>query len=173
MWSQRGSRTRWRGRWSPLLVVVLLAALLISPHVGRAVPSGNYRPVLPTDAIASGCFPLPPGLTLDFPYQVRSDTDVGRGAARHRRLVVQYDEIDAATASERIRAALVRAGLSPDAATVTAYPRIPSDSVVRGRLVLRLPLAHRKRTADLRGSCLDPFSTKRFPRFWPPSNTYA
>ncbi|MGZ4451494.1 MAG: hypothetical protein ACXVD1_01145 [Nocardioides sp.] len=152
---------------------VVLAALLVSPHVGRAVPSGNYRPILPTDAIVGACFPLPEGLTLDFPYQVRSDGDVGRGAARHRRLVVQYDEIDAATARQRIGAALARAGLSPDAATVTAYPRIPSDSLVRGELVLRLPVVHRQRAAELRGDCLDPFSTKRFPRSWPPSNIYA
>jgi len=173
MQTQRGPRKqRWR-RWSPLIGTLVLALLLISPHVGRAAPSGRYRPLLPTDAIASHCFPLPTGLTLDFPYQVRSDTDVGRGAARHRRLVVQYDEVDEATARQRIRAALVRTGLSPDAASVTAYPRIPSDSLVRGQIVLRLPPAHRQRTADLRGSCLDPFSTKRFPRFWPPSNTYA
>ena len=162
-----------RRRWWVVLAPVAVVLLLISPHVGRAVPSGDYRPVLPTDAIAAACFPLPDGLTFDFPYQVRRDGDVGRGTARHRRLVVQYDEVDEATARERIRAALVRAGLSPDAASVTAYPRVPSDSLVRGQIVLRLPRASRQRVADLRGDCLDPFSTKRFPRSWPPSNTYA
>lgn len=173
MTSGRRDREPRRWRWSLLLGIVVLTALLISPHVGRAEPTGRYRPVLPTDAIDAACFPLPVGLTLDFPYQVRSDRDVGRGATRHRRLVVQYDEIDAATARARIGAALLRAGLPPYAADVTAYPRIPAEALVRGQIVLRLPLAHRQPDAELRGDCLDPFSTKRFPRSWPPSNTYA
>ena len=162
-----------RRHWSLLCGAAVLAALLISPHLGRAAPTGRYRPSLPPDAVVAACFPLPAGLTLDFPYQVRSDRDAGRGTARYRRMVVQYDEIDAATARTRIDAALLRAGLSPSAATVTAYPRIPADALVRGQIVLRLPLAHPRPDAAQRGECLDPYSTQRFPRSWAASDSYA
>jgi hypothetical protein len=166
-----------RGRRSwlvpTLVAVVALAALLVGPHVGRAIPSGAYRPVLAIDALASGCFPLPAGLTIDFPYQVRRDGDVGHGPRRHRRLVLQYDQVDPGTARARISAALRRAGLSPRAATVTAYARVPSDSVVRGQIVLRLPVTRRARDVADPGLCQDPSITKRFPASWPASTHYA
>ena len=152
---------------------LVLAALLVSPHLGRASPTGNYRPDLPADALASGCYPLPAGLTLDFPYQVRRDGDVGRGAGRHRRLVLQYDRLDAVSVRARLGAALRRAGLPEDAATVTAYPRVPADAVVRGQVVLSLPVVAQSTAAPDPAQCLDPFTTKRFPRSWPPSTSYA
>ena len=156
----------------PLLVLVV-AALLVSPHVGRAAPTGNYRPVLPADAIANGCYPLPAGLTLDFPYQVRRDGDVGHGARRHRRLVLQYDRLEPASVRARLTAALRRAGLPPRAAAVTAYPRVPDDAVVRGQVVLTLPVVEQSPDAPDPAQCANPFSTKRFPHSWPPSTSYA
>jgi hypothetical protein len=153
--------------------MAVLATLLIGPHVGLAEPSGSYRPVLPADALASGCYPLPRGLTIDFPYQVRSDGDVGTASRRHRRLVLQYDLVDPLTARIRIAAALRRAGLPQRAATVTAYPRVPGDSVVRGEIVLRLPVAARSTDVADPAACRDPFTTKRFPASWPASTSYA
>ena len=64
-------------------VAVAVLAIVISPALGRAAPTGNYRPPLPPDTIELGCYPLPRGLTLDFPYQVRSDGDVGGSADPH------------------------------------------------------------------------------------------
>lgn len=162
-----------RRRWWTLAPIALLVMLLISPHVGRAEPSGDYRPVLPADALASGCYPLPAGLRIDFPYQVRRDGDVGPPARRHRRLVLQYDLVGPGVVRSRLAAALRRAGLPRDAATVTAYPRIPSDSVVRGQVVLRLPVARRESAVADPTACYDPFTTKRFPASWQPSTSYA
>lgn len=161
-----------RRLWAPILVL-LVAAALLSPHVGRAEPTGNYRPLLPADALASGCYPLPPGLTVDFPYQVRRDGDVAGPRGPQRRLVIQYDEVDPATARARITAALQRAGLPASNASVTSYPRIPADSLVRGQIVLTLPSVAQRRDVPDPAQCANPFSTKRFPPTWPPSTHYA
>jgi hypothetical protein len=168
-----GTRAALRRRWWLLLPVLLVVLVLVSPHVGRAEPLGNYRPLLPADAIRSGCYPLPAGLTLDFPYQVRSDGDVPGPGGPHRRLVVQYDEIDAATARRRITAALRRAGLPATSAVVTSYPRIPADALVRGQIVLTLPVVAQRTDVPDPAQCANPFSTKRFPPSWPPSTHYA
>lgn len=162
-----------RRRWWLLLPLLLLVAILISPHVGRAEPLGNYRPLLPADALKSGCYPLPTGMTIDFPYQVRRDGDVQGPTGPQRRLVLQYDEIDAATARARITAALERAGLPASRAVVTAYPRIPADSLVRGQIVLTLPVVAEQTDVPDPAQCANPFSTKRFPPDWPPSTHYA
>jgi len=169
---------RLRRRWYLPLAALVVVLLLIGSRAGRAEPTGSYRPLLPADAIASGCYPLPTGMRIDFPYQVRSDGDVDGPHGRHRRLVLQYDEIDAATAQRRITAALRRAGLPARAATVTAYPRVPSDALVRGEIVLTLPSvaragAHSSAHVPDPAQCDDPFSTKRFPPDWPPSTSYA
>lgn len=166
--------TSLRRRWWVLPPLLLLVLLLVSPHVGRAEPSGHYRPVLPADALRSGCYPLPAGLTIDFPYQVRRDGDVtGPGGRQQRRLVIQYDEIDRATAQQRITAALLRAGLPAGSASVTAYPRIPADSIVRGQIVLTLPRVAQQVDVPDPAQCANPFATKRFPSSWPPSTSYA
>jgi hypothetical protein len=162
-----------RRRWWLLPVLAALALVLISPHVGRAEPTGNYRPLLPADALANGCYPLPAGMTIDFPYQVRSDGDVDGPGGRHRRLVLQYDEIDRATAQQRITAALQRAGLPVASATVTAYPRVPADSIVRGEIELSLPVVAQQTDVPDPDQCANPFSTKRFPPDWPSSTSYA
>lgn len=142
--------------------IIAVVALLISPALGRAVPSGAYRPDLPPDTIQLGCYPLPTGLTLDFPYQVRSDGD-RRG---QRVLTLQWDQLDASDVRQRLDAALDRAGLPRSAATVTPYD---GRAIVRGAIVLHLPVA---RLASASAACRDPETTKRFPPDWAPSTDY-
>jgi hypothetical protein len=151
-----------------LTVAIALAvvAILLSPALGRAVPAGSYRPPLPPDTIELGCYPLPPGLTLDFPYQMRSDGDVGG----RRVLTLQWDELAAADVRRRLGAALHRAGLPRRAATVTPYPDVPPDAIVRGTVVLQLPVVPLSGDAP---ACRDPETTKRFPRWWAPSTEYG
>ena len=143
--------------------VIALVAVLVSPALGRAVPSGAYRPELPPDPIELGCYPLPSGLTLDFPYQVRRDGDV-RG---QRVLTLQWDELDAADVRRLLAEALDRAGLPRRTATVTPYD---DEAIVRGTIVLRLPRAP---LASNDPDCLDPRTTKRFPPDWTPSTEYG
>ncbi len=147
-------------------VAVAVLAIVISPALGRAAPTGNYRPPLPPDTIELGCYPLPRGLTLDFPYQVRSDGDVDG----QRILTLHWDELDAADVRRRLRAALDRAGLPRRTATVTPFPGVSSDAIVRGTVVLRLPVV-RLSSAD--PACRDPLTTKRFPDNWAPSTEYG
>ncbi|RNL65329.1 hypothetical protein EFK50_05050 [Nocardioides marmoriginsengisoli] len=165
-----GSRKR-----ATVVAGCVLGAVLIvlSPQFGRAEPSGRYRPPLPPDALTTGCYPLPTGLTIDFPYQVRTDEDLADG--RTRRLVLQYDEIDADQARRDLAEALVRAGFTPRArgdvldyakpgvgqvrATITPIPRLGDDDLVRGTVELILPKVARTSDAP---ECLDRFSTKRF-----------
>ncbi|KAA1427774.1 hypothetical protein [Nocardioides antri] len=153
-----------------LLVVAAVAltvlAILVSPALGRAEPTGRYRPQLPADPLELGCYPLPPGLTLDFPYQVRKDGDVD-GV---RVLTLHWDELDAAEVRRRLAAALVGAGLPRRSATVTPFPELTPDMIVRGEVVLRLPVA-RLSSAD--PACTDPATTKRFPDDWAPSTEYG
>ncbi len=152
----------------PLLVATGLATLAValSPALGRAVPTGDYRPPLPPDTIALGCYPLPAGLVLDFPFQVRSDGDVeGR-----RVLVVQWDELDADEVRARLDAALDRAGLPRRSATLTPYPDAGAGSIVRGTVELHLPVVA---LASDDPACRDPATTKRFPADWAPSTEYG
>lgn len=146
-----------------VVVAVAVVAVLVSPALGRAVPSGTYRPDLPPDTIELGCYPLPRGLSLDFPYQVRSDGDVGG----RRVLTLQWDEISADEVRRRLHLALARAGLPRRTARVTPYD---DHAIVRGTVVLRLPVA-RLRNDD--PACLDPTTTKRFPPDWAPSTEYG
>jgi len=147
-------------------VVLAVVAVLISPALGRAVPSGNYRPPLPPDAIELGCYPLPRGLTLDFPYQVRADGDVdGR-----RILTLHWDELARADVRRRLDVALERAGLPRRAATVTPFPGLSPDAIVRGTVVLRLPVVA---LSSEDPACTDPRTTKRFPADWAPSTEYG
>ncbi len=151
-------------RWVAGAVCVL--AVLVSPHVGRAEPTGNYRPILPPDTVALGCYPLPDGLTLDFPYQVRSDGDVDG----NRHLVLHWDELDEAEVRRRLDAALDRAGLPRGAASVTPLDSLPPDSIVRGTVELELPVVE---LASDDPDCLNPRTTKRFPADWAPSTAYG
>lgn len=157
-------------------ILVALVLLLLSHGFGRAVPTNNYRPLLTTDAIATGCFPLPGGARLDLAYQVRRDGDVGE----RRRLEGQYDLVDRDEAQRRLvssftavgfRAAGTEGGAEDGAVvltkgservtiTVTALPGTSADTLVRGTFVLDLPVVAVSRPDD--PLCHDPKSTKRW-----------
>lgn len=170
--------TAWvRGHARGLAVVVgvltLVVIVAISPSRGRASPLGIYRPPVPTEALASNCFPLPDGVRLDFPHQVRSDASVGHG---RRRLVVQYDLVGAATVAARLTSTLTAAGFapvpgSPDGvlsfdrgdvgpveATVEPYRHLPGGAIVRGQVLLDLPVTP---IGSASRQCADPAVTKR------------
>jgi hypothetical protein len=159
-----------------LLAVIVL---LVSPHVGRADPTGNYRPLLPADALATDCFPLPGGVDLDVAYQVRRDGDVVTDRGPRRRLHAQVDLVDAPTARQRVVAAFARAGFrttgrpGPDGTvrlvdaagaevrvTVTAIPGTGPGTLVRSDLLLDLPPSPAPRADPV---CYDPKATKRWP----------
>jgi hypothetical protein len=167
------------GSWARAVVVlggaVAVLLVLLSPSFGRAEPTGRYRPPLPPDALTNGCYPLPDGLTVDFPYQVRTDEDLAERPVR--RLVLQYDRIDAAEAQQRLSEALTRAGFAPSVpsrpgvlrfakpgtgqveAVIAPIPRVTADDLVQGTVELILPVAQLQSDSP---DCLDPFSTKRF-----------
>jgi hypothetical protein len=167
-----------RGIGVGVLLVALAVVVLISPSRGRASPLGVYRPPLQAGALESGCYPLPAGVALDFPHQVRLDGDVSTGAGPRRRLEVQYDVLDAAAVSARLRRTLLAAGYAEQpaagdelrfrgpagvavGATVTPLAGVPDDAIVRGTVVLDLPTLGAQR--DDR-ACADPAVTKRVPR---------
>ena len=153
--------------------LVLVVIVAISPSRGRASPLGIYRPPVPTEALASNCFPLPDGVRLDFPHQVRSDASVGHG---RRRLVVQYDLVSAATVTTRLISTLTAAGFAtmPESAdgvlgfdragvgtvevTVEPYSHLPAGSIVRGQVLLDLPVTP---MGSASRQCADPAVTKR------------
>lgn len=165
-----------------LLVCAVLVAL--SPSFGRAQPSGSYRPPLPPDALTNGCYPLPGGVRLDLPYQVRHDGDVVvPGEGRRRRLELQYDLLDIGPAAAALSRSFVRAGFRNTGSTagptpgsrsirlskrgvgtvsavLTPLSPLGSDQIVRGTVVLDLPVAARASEAPV---CSDPASTKRYP----------
>ena len=147
-------------------LVLAVLAIVLSPALGRAQPTGNYRPPLPPDTIQLGCYPLPHGFTIDFPYQVRTDGDVHG----QRVLTLHWDELDAAEVRRRLHAALRRAGLPRRAAAVTPFPDLPADAIVRGIVVLRLPVVPLSSDDP---ACRDPQTTKRFPDEWAPSTEYG
>lgn len=154
---------------------VVLGLVALSGSFGRAYPTGGYRPDLPPEALTNGCWPLPAGVELDFPHQVRTDGD-GLAPGR-RRLVLQYDVIDAATARMRVSEAFRSAGFeqrpSPDperlvfektgvgtvSAEITPLTGAAESFVVRGWIVLDLPSTPPVTDDPV---CGEPFSTKRF-----------
>lgn len=166
-----------------LAVVIAVALMALSPSFGRAEPTGNYRPELPPDALTNGCYPLPDGLALDFPYQVRNDEDVGVGGEQRRQLTVQYDLVDAPEVVESLTASFLDAGFTTltatddelaferadtgtVTATVTPLDGITEESIVRGTVVLELPSIP---VASDDPVCDDPYSTKRFPDSYEPA----
>lgn len=161
-----------------LLLGVLAVVVAFSNSFGRAEPTGAYRPELPPSALENGCYPLPAGVQLDFPHQVRTDGDVdGR-----RLLLLHYDLVDNETAEAKLVEAFEDRGfdqvrprsenVDPDAvvmrkpgigevsAVVRPIPGTTEDSIVRGTIELDLPVAELASDDPI---CLDPFSTKRFP----------
>lgn len=164
---------------------VLLALVLValSPQFGRAEPTGSYRPVLAPPALDTGCYPLPEGLTLDFPYQVRSDGDVVVDGETRRELLLQYDLVDAPEVRSSLTASFVEAGFTPEAgsgdalvftrpdvgvvsAEVEQLAGIPEDATVRGTVRLDLPSIP---VASDDPICEDPYATKRFPESYRPA----
>ena len=166
-----------------LAVVVGLVLVALSPSFGRAEPTGSYRPDLPPDALTNGSYPLPDGLTLDFPYHVRADGDVRIDGGPRRELRLQYDVVDADEVVESLTASFLDAGFTSIAgsgdepaferadtgtvtATVTPLEGVPDDSIVRGTIVLDLPSIP---VASDDAVCDDPYSTKRFPDSYEPA----
>ena len=164
---------------------VVLVVLLLSHSFGRAVPTNNYRPLITTDAIASGCYPLPGDAQLDLPHQVRWDGDVETAQGERRILRGQYDLVDLVDARDRLVRSFEKVGFSikphhqdlasgdPDAEevvmlkgdeqltiTVTELPGTSAETLVRGTFVLDLPVAQLARPDD--PVCADPKSTKRW-----------
>lgn len=164
---------------------LVIAVLLLSHRIGRADPTGDYRPDVPPDALATGCFPLPGGATLDFGYQVRRDGDVEVDGELRRRLVGQYDEIDEPEALEAIVADFVEAGFTASQrpapyhavlrrpgedgtdvvrAMVEQLPGIEEETIVRGTFELDLPVV--ELPADPPEVCARQEATKRFVPWW-------
>lgn len=161
-----------------VVVVGVLGLLLLSHTFGRAVPTNNYRPDLPPDALSTGCYPLPGGAELDdLAYQVRQDGDVDTPSGSRRQLRGQYDLVDRDEAERLILAAFEDVGFrqlrradpdgpvllrGPDATEVTvAVTEIPgtgASTIVRGDFVLDLPVT----AAGTGEVCQDPKSTKRW-----------
>jgi hypothetical protein len=155
------------------VVAMVVAVVLLSGSSGRAHPTGGYRPDLPPAALTNGCWPLPAGVVLDFPHQVRTDGDLGDPP--RRQLVLQFDVIDADTARAELREAFLVAGFAdsrddreqlvferPGFGTVSALVTpLPGaeDFVVRGTIVLDLPVSAPSTSDPV---CDQPSSTKRF-----------
>lgn len=163
--------------------LVVLVLLLLSHTFGRAVPTNNYRPLLTTDAIESGCYPLPGGVRLDgLAYQVRWDEDVATAQGERRHLRGQYDLVDRDEAERRLVAAFEDVGFAASASddggdpttgttvlrkgaeeitlTVTEIPGTSAETLVRGEFLLDLPVAELARPDD--PVCGFPSSTKRW-----------
>lgn len=180
---------RTRGLRTPsavlLAVAVALAVLVVLALVGatqgRAEPTGNYRPELAADPLEVGCYPLPEGLVLDFPYVVRRDGDATTGSGPRRHLVLHWSLLELDEVRERLDAALVEVGFATDVeadGTRLAAHRVETggelsvveahfaeldnpapDPIVRGVLELALPVTERASTDP---DCDNSFVTKRF-----------
>jgi len=161
-------------------IVAVLVVLLLSHRFGRAEPTGDYRPDLPPDALATGCFPLPGDTELTFGYQVRHDGDREVDGEDRRRLSGQYDELSAPQALAAIVADFEKAGFvasrrpapydavlrqpGDDADVVRVLvdelPGTGPDTLVRGTFELDLPVVEQAKDDPV---CSDPKSTKRWP----------
>ncbi|MDN5746816.1 MAG: hypothetical protein L0H31_17120, partial [Nocardioidaceae bacterium] len=93
-------------------VVAVLVVLLLSHTFGRAEPTNNYRPLLPTAALETGCFPLPGGAHLDLAHQIRWDGDREVDGERRRVLKGQYDLVDREEAQRRLIEAFTWVGFT-------------------------------------------------------------
>ena len=162
-----------------LAVVAAVVVLLLSHGFGRATPTGNYRPLLPPDALATGCYPLPDGAVLDVPHQIRRDGNVATAAGPRRLLVGQFDLIGRDAALDRMVEAFARVGFAAAApqddgdrrairltkggvtVTVTAapYPNTGPGTLVRGEFTMDLPVITAAKDDPV---CSDPKSTKRW-----------
>ncbi|MCW2815076.1 MAG: hypothetical protein JWN84_2531 [Nocardioides sp.] len=152
--------TRPRHRVAVVAGLVAVVLLFLSPTFGRAPVSGQYRPLLPPDGLTTGCYPLPGGVVPDFAYVLRRDGEVLDAQGLHRRAVLHFDRVDAAEAVATIVAQFEAAGVAPDVrVSARDFDGIPDDAVVRGEMVLDLPVVAEQSDDPV---CDDPNSTKRF-----------
>jgi hypothetical protein len=161
---------------------VLVFAVLIAAgqSLGRAEPTGNYRPDLVADPLGIGCYPLPDGVVLDFPYVVRRDGDVPTASGERRSLELHWSLLDLDQVRDRLSQAFTRAGFAvtgrdpaalsmtrPEpgggvtrvAARLTELDNRSPDPIVRGVLELDLPVVALSSDDP---ACANPFVTKRF-----------
>lgn len=166
---------RWRRTGVVAGLLVLLAVLLLSHRFGRAVPTNNYRPLITTDAIATGCYPLPGDARLDLPYQIRRDEDVATATGQRRSLQGQYDLVDRDEAEQRLVSSFEAVGFRPTGGpggeitltkgaeriglSVKELPDTSAATLVRGTFVIDLPVVARAKDAPV---CGFPSSTKRW-----------
>ncbi|WP_139982412.1 hypothetical protein [Nocardioides litoris] len=136
-----------------------VALVVVSPFLGRADVSGQYRPLLPPDGLASGCYPLPGGVVPEFAYVLRRDGDMLSVDGLRRRAVLHYDRVSGAEATAVLEQQLAAAGVDEPVTITTEDFDVPADSVVRGEMVLDLPVVARQRDEP---TCRDANSTKRF-----------
>lgn len=159
--------------------LAVLVLLLLSHSFGRAVPTNNYRPLITTDAIETGCFPLPGDARLDLAHQVRWDGDVETDDGPRRELRGQYDLVGRDEAMDRLVASFTAVGFTErerrdDGDTLTVeladatdtirlsandLPGTGPDTLVRGEFRLDLPVVA---AASEDPVCSDPKSTKRW-----------
>lgn len=171
---------RLRRAAAALGVAVAVVLLLLSHEFGRAKPTDNYRPAITTDAIKSGCFPLPGNAQLDgLAYQVRSDEDVDPAGHERRVLKGQYDLVDRDEAERLLIKAFTDVGFrrpasgEDDAGAITLtkgsqqvaivvaeLPRTSAETLVRGTFELDLPVTRNARPDD--PICHSETSTKRW-----------
>ncbi len=146
--------------WGVLLVATV-ATVALSPRLGAAEPTFNYRPALPEDALVNGCWPLPGGARFEFGYQVRRDTVELTTAGTRRVLVLHYDRVDPGVARALVDAALTRAGVPERRFRVWVHPfeQLDADALVRGEMVLWLPPTQPRGASP---ECTNPFATKNF-----------
>ncbi len=181
----RPSLPRWAlPRWALALgvVVVVLVAMGVGGRLDDAPTEGQYRPAIPPSPFGTICDPLPDGVVLDLPVQLRTDRWLAAPAGTVRRLTLHYDLRDEADAEADVTAALWRAGFRPVApaegadpvveqwydrpdygrvgVTITPFD-VDASSVVRGELDLDLPPGSLDDTAA--SACTDYVQTKRFP----------
>jgi hypothetical protein len=96
--------------------LLCLGVVASSPFFGRAHPEGVFRPPAPAIQLTGRCSPLPDGVQLDFPHQVRSDVARTRGRAMRRVVRVQFDLIGADEVESQVAADLVAAGFREETA---------------------------------------------------------
>ena len=137
--------TRPRHRVGRRRGVVAVVLLLLSPTFGRAAVSGQYRPLLPPDGLTNGCYPLPGGVVPDFAYVLRRDGDTvdaaraapARGAALRPGRRGRGDRDDPGAVRRG------RGGRRGRRVSARDFPGVPDDAVVRGEMVLDLPVDRR------------------------------
>ncbi len=162
--------------------LVLFVLAVAGQSFGRAEPTGNYRPDLVPDPLGLGCYPLPDGVDLDFPYVVRRDGDVVTTSGERRSLVLHWSLLDLTEVRDRLRTDFTRAGFTVtgpvgDASELSLARSLPGggttrveaqltelddpspDPIVRGVLELDLPVVALS-SAD--PDCTNPYVTKRF-----------